>query len=383
MTNPSTRHATLAIMGVFFLQPFAVGGWLAVIPQVKADLGLSKAELSIALMGMPIALLIALQIAGRVVGRIGPRRVLRLFFPLQGAMTLLPLMAWNLPSLFAALFILGTTMAFLEVGMNLYAGRLEKQKHLLIMNRCHAFWAVGLMAGSAIVTFVPGLAPIEAISVLALISAGFGVLAGHKLPGLERESAATPPPRRKLAEVPKVLIFASTIMFTVTLTEGVMADWSAVYLAEKLNDPYSNAGIAVTVFSAFLAGGRLLGDGLKARIGAVALARFTISCAVVGLMVLVMPLPVWMALPGFALMGFGVSAAYPLGVSAAAALGDDHEAQNIAIASTMALGGFLIGPPLIGFVSEATTLPLAFACLLPGLFLGLGLTRWLGGESGR
>ncbi|NNE81436.1 MAG: MFS transporter [Silicimonas sp.] len=378
MEKRTTTKAALAIMGVFFLQPFAIGGWLALIPQVKADLGLSKAELSIALMGLPVALLIALQIAGRVVGKFGPRRTIKVFFPLQGAVTVLPLLATGVPSLFAALFVLGCMMAFLEVGMNVYAGRLEKQKDVMIMNRCHAFWAVGLMAGSALVTFAPGLVPLEMLAGLAIVSAVFGLLAGYLLPGLEREHTTVTLPRRQIGELPKTLVFVALFMLVVTLTEGVMADWSAVYLAEKLNDPYGNAGIAVTVFSGFLAGGRFLGDWLKRRIGAVALARVTVCSAVLGLVVLVLPSPVWLALPGFALMGFGVSAAYPLGVSAAASLGDDHEAQNIAIASTVALGGFLIGPPLIGFVSEASSLPMAFACLVPGLVLGLGLTRWLG-----
>ena len=223
-----TRRATLAIMAVFFLQPFAVGGWLALIPQVKANLGLSKAELSIALMGLPIALLIALQIAGRVVGKVGPRRTVRLFFPLQGATVLLPLLAWDLLSLFAALFILGASLAFLEVGMNVYAGRLEKQRDVLIMNRCHAFWAVGLMAGSALITFVRGLTPMEAMLILAVTSAVLGVLAGHQLPGLEREENATAPKRRALRDVPKTLIYVATIMLFVTLTEGAMADWSAI-----------------------------------------------------------------------------------------------------------------------------------------------------------
>ncbi|MDJ0640004.1 MAG: MFS transporter, partial [Paracoccaceae bacterium] len=102
-----TSAATYIIMAVFFLQPLALGGWLALIPLVKADLGLSKGELAIALIGMPIALIPSLQIAGRVVSRFGPRRMFKLFFPAQGLAILLPLLAWNVPSLFAALFAVG------------------------------------------------------------------------------------------------------------------------------------------------------------------------------------------------------------------------------------------------------------------------------------
>ena len=156
-----------------------------------------------------------------------------------------------------------------------------------------------------------------------------------------------------------------------------MADWAAVYLSERMGGGLEQAGIAVSVFSAFMAGGRFLGDWLKRHMGGVAMARFTVSCAVLGLLLLVLPLPLWLAFPGFALVGFGVSAAYPLGVSAVALLDDRYEAPNIAIMATVALGGFLIGPPVIGTVAELTTLPVGLAMLLPGLILAIWLTKWL------
>lgn len=196
----------------------------------------------------------------------------------------------------------------------------------------------------------------------------------HRLGDDETHAAL---PRRKISDLPAALMFVALFMFFVTLTEGTMADWAAVYLAERLGDPYANAGIAVTVFSGFMAGGRFIGDWLKRWMGGVALARLTTGSAILGLVLLILPLPIWIALPGFACVGFGISAAYPLGVSAIAALDDRYEAANIAIMATVALGGFLIGPPLIGFVSEAFTLSVGFATLLPGLILAMWLTRWL------
>ena len=279
--------------------------------------------------------------------------------------------------MFAALFVLGAAAGFNEVAMNVYAGRLEKRADLMIMNRCHGFWAAGIMGGSAIVALVPGLAPLEILLLLAVASGAGGALAARGMPRLGDDETHPALPRRRLADLPAALIYVALFMFFVTLTEGTMADWAAVYLAERLGDPYANAGIAVTVFSAFMAGGRFIGDWLKRRMGGVALARLTTASAILGLLLLVLPFPIWIALPGFACVGFGISAAYPLGVSAIAALDDTYEASNIAIMATVALGGFLIGPPLIGFVSEAFSLSVGFATLLPGLILALWLTRWL------
>lgn len=382
MDQTQVRRAALLIMATFFLQPLAIGGWFALIPVVKANLGLSKGELAVALMGMPIALIPSLQVASRAMSRFGPRRIFRVVFPVQSIAVLLPLLAWNQASLFAALFILGCVAAFLEVGFNVYAGRLEKRADVMIMNRCHGFWAAGIMAGSAVVAALD-LAPLAVMALLAFVAAAGGLAAGFALPKLGDDETGAAPPRRRLSQMPRPLFFVAGFMFLVTLTEGVMADWAAVYLAERLNDPFADVGIAVTVFAGFMAGGRFLGDWLKRRMGGVALARLTTGSAIAGLLLLVVPLPVWMTLPGFAAVGFGISAAYPLGVSAIAALDDRYESANIAIMATVALGGFLIGPPLIGFVSEALSLRWAFATLLPGLLVAFWLTRWLGRDSAR
>jgi len=180
-----------------------------------------------------------------------------------------------------------------------------------------------------------------------------------------------------LRDVPVALVLIAAFMFVVTLTEGVMADWAAVYMAERLGSPGAQAALAVTVFSALMATGRFLGDIFKARFGAVWHARISVICAVAGLLVVIAPMPPALAYAGFGLLGLGVAAAYPLGVSAIAALDDRYEAPNIAFAATMAMGGFLIGPPLIGFLSEAFSLTVAFSALLPGLVLAFFLTRWL------
>lgn len=367
MDSITLRRATYLIMAVFFLQPLALGGWLALIPQVKEGLSLSNGQLAVALMGVPVALVPGLQIAGQVIARFGPRRVATLFFPLQALAFLLPFVAWNVSTLFAALFAVGAMMAFVEVAMNVYAGRLEKREAVMIMNRCHGFWAFGVMFGAGVIALLnAGAGPQLG---LALISAILGALTAKALPLLKGEELEQAAPRRKLKDLPSALILIAFFMFVVTLTEGVMA--------ERLGGAGAKAALAVTLFSALMALGRFVGDFLKRRLGAVAYARITVVVALLGLLVVIAPLPVGLTYAGFALIGFGVAAGYPLGVSAIASLDDRFEAPNIAFAATMAMGGFLVGPPLIGFLSEAVSLSAAFAFLIPGLGVALYLTKWL------
>lgn len=370
MDQATTRKGVLLIMTLFFLQPVAIGCWLALIPYMKDTLGLSKAELSIALLGSPIALLIALQLAGKAVGLFGVRKLFLYAFPFQAVASVMPIIAVNQVSLFLGLAVFGASIAMMEVALNVYAGRIEKQAARLVMNRCHGFWALGLMAGSLVVTVSAGfLSPLMAMMVGSFCSAVIGFYLALGLPKVGEAENKRAPARRSFGQLPRPLFAIALFMFAITLTEGAMADWAAVYLSERTQSSLTDAGIAVTVFSAFLAAGRFAGDWIKYRFGAVAHARGSIGISILGLLFLVLPLPLAFVFIGFAFVGLGVASGYPLGVSAVAALDDVYEAGNVALMSTSALMGFLVGPPLIGFLSEAFGLRVGFAVLIPGLIM--------------
>ena len=387
MERADIQKGVMLSMALFFLQPMIIGSWLALIPWVKEALELNKAQLALALLGSPIALLIALQFAGKVVAAFGLRRLFIYAFPAQGLAAFLPLVAGGQWWLFSALAVFGFCIAFMEVALNVYAGRVEKKSGALIMNRCHGFWALGLMVGSLIATWLATVAtPIVAMAVVSGGSTLVGVMAAKALPKVGAEAAAGSPKRRKFSELPFILLPIALFMLTITLTEGAMADWAAVYLSERLESAVTEAGIAVSIFSGFLAAGRFAGDYLKGRFGSVALARGSSLVAIAGLACLILPLPLAFAFVGFGLIGLGVAAGYPLGVSAIALIDDTHEAANVALMSTCALTGFLIGPPLIGFLSEAYNLRVGFMAMIPGLVVCLYLARWLrvaesGGDS--
>ena len=382
MIDRDMRRATVLIMALFFLQPMIIGVWFALIPIVKEAIGLSKAELAVALLGMPISVLIALQLAGVATSRLGVRHVMAYFLPLQVAAGLLPLLAGGQAALFLALMAFGASVAIFEVAMNVYAGRVEKAGGVLVMNRCHGFWALGMMSGALLTaTLAAAFPPIAVMAAIGAASGGLGFAAVRRMPRIREDTDGVPPPKRKLAQIPGALIAIGGYMLLVTFVEAAMTDWSAVYLAERLGlageGALARAGIAVTVFAAFMAAGRFAGDYLKRRFGALGLARGSVGMALLGIGCLVLPLPVEAAYLGFACVGLGVAAGYPLGVSAVSALDDRYEASNIAIMSTFALTGFLIGPPIIGFLGEAFGMRAAFAVLMPGLLACLVLARWL------
>mgnify|MGYP003289513415 FL=1 len=86
------------------------------------------------------------------------------------------------------------------------------------------------------------------------------------------------------------------------------------------------------------------------------------------------------ALIGLFVIGLGVSNGVPLMFSAAGRQPDTPPGPGIAAVSSMGSLGFLAGPPLIGFLAGATSLPWALATLTLGAAAVFVLARRAAGE---
>jgi fucose permease len=164
------------------------------------------------------------------------------------------------------------------------------------------------------------------------------------------------------------VLLLAFLCFLIMLTEGAMADWGGVYLRGDLG---ADAGLAALAFAAFAAGmtaGRLTGDWINHRIGATRLLRGGSALAAIAIGTVLLVAQPGVALAGLFLVGAGVANGVPLLFSAAGQGGVEVSGPGIAAVSSMGSIGFLVGPPLIGFLAEWTSLPLALAtlCLATG-----------------
>lgn len=372
-------HPNRIIMTAFFLQPIAFGSWLPQIPGVQERLSLGPAELAVALLGLPTGILLMLPFAGQLVGRIGSRNTLIFGFPVFLALVPLPVAAPDIVSLFLLLALLGIGLSTIELGLNVEADVIEKRGTVSIMNRCHGFWSLGIMTGSLVGAGFLALhtSPFIAISLLSLVLMPVSVIVCRALPVHAAPVAETQPRSSWRLPSPGILGI-SLFVFGITMTEGAVADWSAVYLKDVFQTTGMATGMGYVVFAMMVSIGRFVGDAAKERFGAVLLARLCLIFAVGGmLLVVTAPVPALVYL-GLASVGLGVSVGFPLAVTASADLGDRPAAENVAILSFIALLGFLIGPPMIGFVAEVLGLRSGLATLLPPLVVSILLAGLLG-----
>ncbi|MCR4281569.1 MAG: MFS transporter [Bauldia sp.] len=358
-------------MAVFFIQAAALNNWFPRIPDIQAKLGIGPAELSIALLAMPIGGFIATTLAARIIEHLSARRTILFGFLVYLLMQLLPGWAWNVPSLFAALFLMGASYVVIDVAANVEATRIQDAVGRRILSTCHGFWSLGSMVG-----LVAGAGFAQAdidtrwhLLVVAVVIAPIGALFTRRLPvfarATEADVARAPFVALPTASMAGLCIFA----FGVILGELTTRNWGAVYLRDVLGASAAATGVGYAAFSLGMAIFRLTGDRLADRFGPVALGRFCAGTAIVGVLAVIFAGSLPMAVVGFAALGVGVSVGFPLAVSAAAALGERTPATNVASLSLIAYSGSLIGPPLVGFVAESGGLRLGLAAILPLMVL--------------
>ena len=371
--NPITQ-----VLGIFFIQPFVLGVWLALIPEVQSGLNLDASQLALALMGTPAGMLTTLPFAGKVVSAFGIRKILYIGFPVYFFTITLIGLAEGLYILFLVLFLVGVNGSLLTVSLNVHAGRVEKYTRRVVMNRCHGFWSLGIMAGSFLGSIFESVSTVWMILIVsASASLPVAWLLCLGLPSYENVNSAEVPPAPFFTQFPKVLTGICLFTFGISMTEGAMANWASVYVKEMQGPESHGTGYGFGLFAAFVAFGRFFGDSLKIKLGTIKVAVIFVNISVLGLILLVKADELWLAFAGFVLIGLGVSVGFPLAVSATSSIDDKKEASYIAFLSLTALIGFLVGPPIIGFLTDATNLKTGLTILFPGLLLSMFMSSRL------
>jgi hypothetical protein len=247
------------------------------------------------------------------------------------------------------------------------------------MSRFHAMFSIGGMAGAGI----GGLIAARHVQPLVhfAISAGFYLLITFASASSLLETHEGPQPeshRLPLNKIPPILLAFSAIGFCILLSEGAIADWTAVYLRQVLKAGPGMAAAGYAVFSAAMAIFRLLGDLITARLGPMLTVRIGSLVAAGGLFwALAMRFPEW-ALPGFAAAGAGLSIIIPLVFGAGGRVESVSPGAGIATVTGIGYIGFIVGPPTIGFASQLFTLRYALGFVIACCLTSALLSGFLG-----
>jgi MFS family permease len=378
--STETRRARFATGVLFFIQGLIVASWVSRIPSVERQLSLSSGILGTALLGIAVGSLAAMPLAGGLIARYGSRPV-SLWTTYAFCIALASVsLARDAFSLTALLVFYGAAAGAMDVSMNAQGVTVQSRYGRSVMSSFHALFSIGGMTGAALGGAIASFGVSVGVHFLSagLVCAAMTAACGHWLISPEHEDTAPEAPHFSLPSRPVLALGA--LAFCILLCEGAMADWTAIYLRDYLAAGATLAAAGYAVFSATMSIGRLLGDRWTDAFGGIRITRWGSLFAAVGLLLAFAAPSVPYVLLGFAAAGIGYASIIPNVFAAAARRPGLPAGAGIAAVTTTGFFGFLVGPPLIGWLAEWITLRSALLTLVGLSLLGAALAGALRDE---
>ena len=368
------------VFAAFAIYAFCLGNIFPRLPDIQRSMGVAEGALGLGLIGAPVGTLLALTFATPLLEKIGFRRGVLFGIPLLAILYAIASLAPGPLAFFGLLIPAGLTLGSIEIMLNLDADRTEHLVGFRIMNRAHAFWSIGFFSaglfGAAMGQL--GISPpvhlglVVPIGIVAVI-----LFLGGYQPSPHRIGGSTDVAPRFAAPTSAILVLVAVTLCAM-LMEGASLDWSAIYMRDVFQSGPFLSGFAVAAFAFSQAATRFVADRLVERHSPAGVARVLLAILFLSILVVYFSPSPALSLLGFAGMGVGTSAIFPLAMSAAAQRTDRPAVINVAALAQTSFVMFLLGPPFLGAVAEAWGIRLSFGIGVPFVVLSFLIAGSLG-----
>jgi len=351
----------------YFLSGICFSTWTSRIPTIKTFFDYNDAELGTILLFMPISSLVGLPLSGWLVSRFDSRQPMTvglIFLSIA-----LALIGWASSTflLICSISMYAFSMRIMNIAANTQSLTLQKKFKRKINGTFHGLWSTGGIAGVGISTLLVGLhVPMGIhLSVIALIAM---VAAVYSYPHLLENDKATSGNKLSLSKPDPYIVYLGLLVFFAAICEGGMFDWSGVYFKEVVHEDLFTLGYLI--FMICMAISRFASDSFIDRFGMPRTYLISAILIFAGISMAVIFPYFWPSMIGFCLVGLGTAAVVPMTFLLAGSSKKYSAGVTISIIATYSIVGMLIGPPLIGYVSHALNLRIAFVIFgVAGLML--------------
>ncbi|WP_298960474.1 MFS transporter [uncultured Roseibium sp.] len=354
-----------AVVFAFAFNGLLFGVWAGRIPAIKETFSLDSSSLGLLLLVLAGGAIMSFPVAGMLSERLGVQKLTTICAWVYGLALVTVSLAGSLPTLAAALFLFGMLHGAMDVAMNGWGAKVEQHLGRSVMPFFHAMFSLGAGIG-AITGYVAVHLEISTVTHFSAVSLLGAVLTLAVIgkPENERPRLAATNDQSSAFEWPSTtLLLVGLVAFSVSMGEGAMADWSAVFLRASTGTGEAQAALGYAAFSAAMVATRLMGSRIVTLLGPALTTRLSGSIACAGLLLTISSSTLGLSLVGFSLVGIGYAVVMPLVFARAANDERTQPGHAIAAVSTLAYGGMLLGPPLVGFVASFTGLHSSFLML--------------------
>ena len=358
------KYFRFSVSSFYFIQGLVFSSWASRIPDIKESLHMNEAQLGSVLFAIPVGQLATMALAGYLVSRFGSKKTLT-FAAFLNPLALICLgCSTSIWQLLLSLILFGIAGNMCNISVNTQGIGVERLYRSSIMASFHGLWSLAGFTGGLIGTWMVGMhvTPLNHFCMIAIIAwCTLLMMRRSILPrdtrlaeNMEKQTEKSQP--SLFIKPDQYILILGIITFGSMVCEGTMFDWSGVYFEQVVHPPKELVRLGYIAFMFAMTCGRFTADHFVTRFGIIPVIQISGVLITLGLLLAVVFPYLTTATAGFLLVGFGTSSIVPLCYSLAGKSKIMRSGHALAAVSTIGFLGFLIGPPIIGFVAQALSL---------------------------
>ncbi len=367
--GPAWVFASLNIM---------TGTWVLYIPKIRERLSIDDAQLGVALFCFALGTLVMIPLSSLLIKKIGVGKVTLLSIVAFSILFLVPIVVPSYVLLCIALFVVGLAACLTDVSMNALVSDIEQEDDVHFMSASHGFFSLGGVIGAGIGSLLIVHIELPFIhmtyaAIFVIITNLFLAKAYFDIKGKIEDSERKSNPLKLM----KPLFGLTVIAFLIMGSEGAIEHWSKLYLQDiVLITSEKISGFGFVAFSAMMTLGRFFGDAVSKRFGSLSIIIGGCVISILGFFA-VLGAQLVITILGFGLVGLGFSVIIPELFRLAGKTKGVSAAEGISFVAGFGYLGFLLSPPILGFLSKIESLKLSFMALLIAAVTAMVITFFL------
>jgi fucose permease len=355
-----------------------VGTWVLYLPHIKMKFELNDSQIGLALFFTACGLLVSIPIVPFINKKIGTGYSTKIGVIGFALLFNFPLLAPSYLLLCVSLFLTGIFSGFTDVSMNALVSIIEKKDKQNFMSAAHGFFSLGGFIGAGIGSIL--ISRFSNPSYHMLLMSSFIILTTLLLsknyqnivePAQEKRKEST-----NIFKNIKPILGLSIVSFIIMFNEGAVEHWSNLFMFDIVNVSESQAGFGFVIFSLTMTLGRFLGDGVSKKIGAIKTISYGCIIALIAYS-LILVSDFYMSILGFGILGLGLSVIIPEIFRFAGKVKHINTSVAISVVSGIGFLGFLIGPVLLGFISNWSNLIISYIFLFISVLIAFSLVTFI------
>jgi MFS family permease len=347
------------------------GTWVLYLPFIKSKLTLNDAEIGTALFCFGLGILVSMPMVPLMSKKFGIGSSTKwgiIFFAIA---FIFPLSMPSYCTLLLSLIFVGFFSGFTDISMNALVSTIEQEDNIHFMSAAHGFFSLGGFIGASLGILIMRFIETPLHHMLLMI--GFIIISNVFLARYYIEIKERYLVKEKSASTLfniKSLAGIAVVAFIIMSNEGAVEHWSTLFLHEIIGVAQNNAGLGFLLFSFCMMIGRFFGDGISEKFGSTKITLVGLLIALAAYLCIISTQLI-LSIFGFGLLGMGLSVIIPELFRMAGNSDKVSASVGISFVSGVGFTGFLLGPFLIGYISEVRGL--VYSYMMLGVSIGVAL----------